>query len=496
MFKLYDRSACFSFALLGMLAIASLPSFSQTQKANKNAKDLFDPKIPDDYVHIALPDQPKTWGGYNVHDPSAIKVDDWYYVYSTDAVYGQRTPKSGVQIRKSKDLTHFEFVGWAFDSIPSIAMQGVMTANNGRKPENIWAPYILKYKNIFRLYYCVSVFGSDASFIGMAESNNPIGPWTQKGKVVATHLRGGKNAIDPTVVTNESTGEQWMAYGSCFGGIFMLQLEPATGLALREGDEGHLIASRDNVTSSGCGKGVNGIDGVSNIEGPDIIYNPDTKKYYLFVSYDWLFDSYNVRVGRADKPEGPYLDFEGKNMSETINHLPIITHAYQFEKHAGWQGMGHCGILKDGSDFYMFNQGRPCFNPGLINLHVRKMIWNKDGWPCVFPERYVKLPASKLEDKLIAGSWELITLKNNQEKPIHSIKTIFFANHKLKGAPKSSWKLSLDVLTVDFGDGTPTVELKLEDNWDWELNKRTIAFTGINSMGYSIWGKRINSSVK
>ena len=494
MFKLYDRSAYFSFALLGLLATASLPSFSQTQKANKNAKDLFDPKIPDDYVKIALPDQPKTWGAYNVHDPSAIKVGDWYYVYSTDAVYGQRDPKSGIHIRKSKDLTHFEFVGWAFDSIPDVAMQGVMKANNGRKPGNIWAPYILKYKDIFRLYYSVSVFGSDASFIGMAESKSPVGPWVQKGKVVATRLQGGKNAIDPTVVTNETTGEQWMAYGSCFGGIFMLQLDPTTGLAMRDGDEGHLIASRDNVTSSGCGKGEGGIDGVSNIEGPDIIYNPDTKKYYLFVSYDWLFDTYNVRVGRADKPEGPYLDFEGKDMTLNTNHLPIVTHAYQFEKHSGWQGMGHCGVMRDGKDFYMFNQGRPCFNPGLINLHVRKIVWDKQGWPSVFPERFVKLPNSKLNDAKIAGTWEYIILKPENGKPIPSKKMVLLADHKLKDMPNSSWKLNGDMLTIDFGDQQQAVELKLADNWDWELNQRTVAFTGLNSKGLSVWGKRVKGT--
>lgn len=57
------------------------------------------------------------------------------------------------------------------------------------------------------------------------------------------------------------------------------------------------------------------------IEGPYIIYNPKFKKYYLFVSYDSLFNDYNVRVGRSDKITGPYVDYNGKLMTDIESPL-------------------------------------------------------------------------------------------------------------------------------------------------------------------------------
>ena len=35
-------------------------------------------------------------------------------------------------------------------------------------------------------------------------------------------------------------------------------------------------------------------------KAPYIIYNEQYKKYYLFVSYDSLFENYNIRVGRSE----------------------------------------------------------------------------------------------------------------------------------------------------------------------------------------------------
>ena len=29
----------------------------------------------------------RSWGTYNVHDPSCRKLGDYYYMYSTDAIY-------------------------------------------------------------------------------------------------------------------------------------------------------------------------------------------------------------------------------------------------------------------------------------------------------------------------------------------------------------------------------------------------------------------------
>lgn len=116
------------------------------------------------------------------------------------------------------------------------------------------------------------------------------------------------NAIDPSVMADPVTGKWWMHYGSFFGGLYCVELDPETGLPAEEGDQGHLTARRANYQKD-------------NLEAPEIIYNPDLKQYYLFVSYDPLMTTYNVRVGRSDKAEGPFVDFSGVELKDTTNNF-------------------------------------------------------------------------------------------------------------------------------------------------------------------------------
>src|SRR5215831_12765320 len=75
--------------------------------------------INDTYASIAPFTFYNQWSVYNVHDPSIKKFGDTYYCYSTDVGYGI-TVRSGIQIRKSKDLVEWTFVGWVFDNLPAM----------------------------------------------------------------------------------------------------------------------------------------------------------------------------------------------------------------------------------------------------------------------------------------------------------------------------------------------------------------------------------------
>ena len=35
--------------------------------------------------------------------------------------------------------------------------------------------------------------------------------------------------------------------------------------------------------------------------------------------------TYNVRVGRSDKAEGPFVDYFGVELKDTTNNFPILT---------------------------------------------------------------------------------------------------------------------------------------------------------------------------
>lgn len=480
----------------------------QTQQSSREQTDqqLITPQQGDDYSTLTDIQHYKKWGTYNVHDPSVIKADDdYYYAYSTDAIWwpegavreSDTIEVGNIQMRRSRDLVNWEFVGWALDSIPAEAMAHIREASGGKEAGGIWAPYIQKVDDGFRLYYSVSVFGANTSTIGLATSQSPEGPWQHQGLVVKTFESSPMNAIDPSVVVDAQNGNHWMIYGSYFGGLFALQLDPATGLPLKEGDLGTVVARR--------GQGKERI-----IEAPEVIYNPDTKKYYLFVSYDALFTHYNVRVGRADKPEGPYLDINGYNMADTTNNLPVLTYAYRFEGHPGWAGVAHPAVINDKGRFFMFHQGRLAPENLMMVLHAREIFWTEDGWPVVSPERYAVVPQTPIEKKDLTGNWEMIHLAEvkdtvtlwqgqippggwhystamfNNARPVNLL-----ADGKLEGAEGyTGWRLVGEKLLLKTRAGGEETSLILSRGWDWENGKETIVFTGLAPDGFSLWGKK------
>lgn len=496
----------------------------------------------DDYTSISARKNYRSWGTYNVHDPAIMKVGDTYYMYSTDAIYRNSRPdeedrkikEGNIQVRSSKDLVNWKFIGWALDSIPVQAKQWVLEQANGKGATNIWAPFPVIVKSPsypaqsetqkFRLYYCVSAFGLQTSYIGMLESDSPLGPWEDKACVVKT-MKGDKmNAIDPSVIT-DTQGRQWMHYGSYFGGLYAVELDPQTGLTKVKGDQGHLIARRANYRRD-------------NLEAPEIMYNPITEYYYLFMSYEPLMTTYNIRVGRSRTVDGPFLDFFGNELKDTTNNYPILTYPYQFENHSGWAGTGHCGVIDDGKGkLYLAHQGRLSPEHHLMDLHIREIFWTKNGWPVLSPERYagdLNLTTEKCGDTgseiqfdhvtQISGEWEVIYISDSPIERGLEYGQILWGENKLqkhefnpsfrinvttrrknktagkgfKGDFNSAhldwngkWKYStesgLELITKKF----TIQDIKVFVGQDWENQKQTLLFTGLDENGRSLWGKKV-----
>lgn len=461
----------------------------------------------DDYSAVSSMGDYRSWGTYNVHDPSCRKLGDYYYMYSTDAIWGENrkeaeeknVPLGYIQVRRSKDLVNWEFVGWAFPEIPQEAVQWVRSHASGEGATNIWAPYIVPSGNKYRLYYCVSAFGRKTSYIGMAESASPEGPWTQRGCVVKTDNSSVVNAIDPSIAVDSVTGKWWMHYGSFFGGLYCVELNPATGLPVREGDKGHLIARRADYRKD-------------NLEAPEIIYNPDLKQYYLFVSYDPLMTTYNVRVGRSDKAEGPFTDFFGVELKDTTNNYPVLTAPYRFNNHPGWAGTAHCGVFtSDEGQYFMVHQGRLSPDNQMMNLHLRQVFFTADGWPVVSPERYTGSTPCNFSAADMAGEWEIIRVQEPVYERRLQAGQILWGEGRLKeeewnvshllslerngrlGGNKGSWELSeaKQLLSLTL-EGEVIDNLIVFAGHDWENEQETVLFTGLDSRGRSVWGKRIN----
>lgn len=493
-----DFIAVVAFGLLGMGVFscaddkdAPAPTAPGTTPPVVTAPDFDIDQLSDTYASIAPYEFRFKWGPYNTHDPSIIRTGEYYYSYSTDAAFGISAP-AGIQVRKSKDLVSWEFVGLAFGGLPKKGSDFIRQ-RGGEPFQSLWAPYIMQVGNEFRLYYSLSSAKPRLSVIGLATSISPEGPWVEK-ELVVTSLDNNSiqtNAIDPTVVV-DAAGGHWFYYGSAWDGIYILKLDAATGLAATPGDKGRRIAQRGFTGSS-----ING-----NIEGPEVIYNQDLNKYFLFVSYDWLETKYNVRVGRADSPEGPYYDFNGKDLNEPEDNLPMILAPYRFQGHSGWQGTSHPAVFRgvDGQ-YYMAHQGRPGENKYYMVLHVRKIHWTESGWPVVSPERFANVEQAPVAAEDLAGDWERIVLDysivpgyaNEQLSPDFQVAEPLKLNRDgtLNSDAASTWAYEAPWLELRWGSGR-TDKVHVERGRDWE-NKvaNTLLFTGLNDQGTAIWGKKL-----
>lgn len=458
---------------------------------NQTEPEVFDiSSIKDTYSEIASFENRFKWGSHNVHDPSIFKDGDTYYSYSTDVAYGSSI-RPGLQIRKSKDLIEWEFVGWVFNSIP--AKGAAYITSKGAVPNNsLWAPYVLKHGDEYRLYYSLASNLGRVSVIGLAVAETPIGPWVERNIVVGTDRSNSAqtNGIDPTVITI-ADGKQYMYYGSAWDGLHMFELNPDNGLNANANNRGDRIAHRGFTNGF-----VNG-----NIEGPEIIYNKELGYYYLFIAYDWLETKYNIRVGRSTSPTGPFLDYFGNDINVKEDNAPMIVAPYRFDNHSGWQGVSHCAVFEDGTgQYYIAHQGRPGIDKYFMNLHVRQLHWTTDGWPIASPERYAGVTQDAITKDELVGTFEFIDFKytivpgyaNEQLSPDFQDSVIIEldASGTIDGNESYSWeyqdgKLSLSYDNVNY-------ELLVFRGRDWENNiESTVLFSGLNPQtAYAVWGKK------
>ena len=96
----------------------------------------------------------------------------------------------------------------------------------------------------------------------------------------------------------------------------MKKIDPATGKLSTKDTQMYSLCSRDRAQP---------ISG--SVEAPFIVRHGDY--FYLFVSYDrccrGVNSTYNVVVGRSRKVTGPYLDKDGKSMTEGGGTLVIAS---------------------------------------------------------------------------------------------------------------------------------------------------------------------------
>jgi hypothetical protein len=307
---------------------------------------------PDTNFVPRLPEEQPVLGYTYVHDPSRlIKQGGFYYNFGD----GQ-----GINVSYSTDLRNWNYAAPVFPGSPPSWTTNAVPGFTGY----FWAPDIVYLNGQYYLYYSASIWGTINSAIGLATSPSLTAPvWTDRGPVVQYEPGISYNCIDSGILL-DTNGTMWMSFGSYSDGIFVVQLNPATGLRISTNSPLTKVAdSSANFFSNGT--------------EASFLYQTNGY-YYLFLNWGGccagIDSTYNIRVGRSTSVTGPYFYQDGS---------PVLGGAGTIflESSGRFIGPGQAGILNDnGTNWFTYHyyDGN---NRGMATLGLGRLTWSTDGWP-------------------------------------------------------------------------------------------------------------------
>ena len=270
-------------------------------------------------------------GDVGIHDPSTVTyADGKYYVYGT-----------GGSALVSDD-------GW--------------TWHRGTRPGRTGlAPDVIHIGDRYYMYVARNVGAQPKAEVNMiwSRSLDPTSPdykWSEGGVVASSDGLEDSNAIDPGLFRDPTDGRLWLTYGSYFGYIRLVELDPKTG-------------KRKDPNSKPINLAI-------NCEASDMIFHDGW--YYLLATHGSCCrgtdSGYNIRMGRSRKVTGPFIDGEGVDMIQGGGKLLITSGDRKV-------GPGHFGLLDLGEvQKFSMHWEADLDRGGASVLDIRPLLW-KDGWP-------------------------------------------------------------------------------------------------------------------
>jgi arabinan endo-1,5-alpha-L-arabinosidase len=283
-----------------------------------------------------------------IHDPSTVMVHEGkFYTYGTGR---------GVPMLISDD-------GWSWRAGGALldAVQGDRAEVLERGGNNTWAPDVIRSGDKYFLYYSAPAT-QPRSAIGLLvgttlDPESPEYRWEDGGAVVWSDGVEDNYAIDPGLLRDPTNGSLWMTYGSYFGYIRLVELDPATGRRL------HPERAPVDIAING--------------EASIMIYRDGW--YYLLLTHGSCCagpsSSYNIRMGRSRAVTGPFVDNMGIDMLQGGGKLFIGSGGRYI-------GPGHFGLLDlgDGVEKFSLHFEADLDRGGRSVLDIRPLLW-RDGWP-------------------------------------------------------------------------------------------------------------------
>ena len=188
------------------------------------------------------------------------------------------------------------------------------------------------------------------------DPNSPDFKYTEPIEVASSLVDEDCDAIDAGLLLDPTDGRLWLTYGTYFGFIRIVELDPATGARV-EGNEPVNVA----------------ID----CEATTLMYRNGW--YYLLGTHGTCCDgansTYNIVVGRSRKVTGPYLDNVGRDMLRGGGKMVLAAHGRV-------TGPGHFGryIEEEGVEKMSCHFEADLDRSGRSVLGIRPLLWKND-WP-------------------------------------------------------------------------------------------------------------------
>ena len=430
-------------------------------------------------------------GRVTVHDPSVVydPETDMYYIFGSHMAWA-----------KSKDLINWtSFKNNINTDYRTIFAEPASWAAKGSSSYNVsgnmWAPDVIYNEKLGKWCMYMSINGDFwYSSIVLLTADKIDGDWTYVGPVVYSGFQNkaeaeetdfydvytgtdfpkryteeafgnrtyGMNAIDPCVFYDED-GKLWMAYGSWFGGIYMIELDPETGMRLKS----HTYETVEHQSDEYQGIKIAGGDCVSG-EGAYIEYVDGY--YYLYLSYGGLASDggYNMRLFRSENVTGPYTDLSGDkaiaeynidNINGSVGVRVMGNYLWDFTK-SGQIAQGHNSVYSDENGTYVIYHTRFTNQGEGHSVRVHQQFQNEDGWLVTAPFDYAGESLAYVEKEDVVGDYKVIQHKlkiyyagKNCNEPVGiTLKEDGTVTGELKGTWKFSDKLGAPYVTMVIDD--------------------------------------------
>jgi arabinan endo-1,5-alpha-L-arabinosidase len=243
-----------------------------------------------------------------------------------------------------------------------ISEDGWTWNGGGVRPGGGAAPDAMKIGNRYLVVYGATGGGGGHKGAILTMWNKTLDPTSPDFKysepvIVATSDGYEENdAIDPGLMLDPNTGRLWLTYGTYFGFVRLVELDPKTGK--------HVEGNKPVNLAITC-------------EASDLVYHDGW--YYLLATHgsccDGANSTYNIVVGRSKQITGPYLDNVGRSMLEGGGKMVAATRG-------GLIGPGHFGrmVLEKGIEKMSLHYEADLEQGGRSVLGILPLLW-RDGWP-------------------------------------------------------------------------------------------------------------------